>query len=322
MEARAALPFTVIGGFLGAGKTTVLNHLLRHAAGQRIAVVVNDFGEVAIDADLIAEHDGDTITLTNGCICCSLSDEFALALPQLLGHHPPLDRVVVEASGISDPGAVAQYGTLPGFRLDATVVLADAETIRARAEDSRIGTQVRHQLARADLILITKPDLVSAEDLAAVRTWLAEQIGATPAVPVSHGRVPIEVLLGAAVAERQDPGHHHAWVVPEHHIGHGFETMTIRRDAPLPHDELEGWLRSLPEEVLRVKGPVWITDLSGTVRPALIHRVGRRLRITQQPHPGAALGPHHSTLVLVAIDGALSQLHLGRGWRPDQRLTP
>jgi G3E family GTPase len=120
------VPFTVIAGYLGAGKTTLLNQILREADGQRIVVLVNDVGDTPIDPELIASRTAEAITLTNGCICCTLGDEFALALPDLLEMNPPIDRVVVEASGIGDPGRIAQYGTLPGFTLDGVIVLADA----------------------------------------------------------------------------------------------------------------------------------------------------------------------------------------------------
>lgn len=99
------LPFTVIGGFLGAGKTTLLNHWLRHADGQRLAVLVNDFGALNIDAGLIKAHSGDTIALTNGCVCCQIGDDLSMALIGVLQQRERFDAVVVEASGVSDPGA-------------------------------------------------------------------------------------------------------------------------------------------------------------------------------------------------------------------------
>jgi G3E family GTPase len=159
---QSAVPFTVIGGFLGAGKTTLINQILREASGERIVILVNDVGDTPIDPELIASRSADTITLTNGCICCSLSDEFALALPDLLELSPPIDRVVVEASGIGDPGRIAQYGTLPGFALDGVIVLADTEGICGLLDDHRIGHQIADQLRRAHLVAMTKTDLASS----------------------------------------------------------------------------------------------------------------------------------------------------------------
>ena len=115
------LPFTVIGGFLGAGKTTLLNHWLRHADGQRLAVLVNDFGALNIDAGLIKAHSGDTIALTNGCVCCQIGDDLSMALIGVLQQRERFDAVVVEASGVSDPWRIAQLAwPIPHWRWTAS----------------------------------------------------------------------------------------------------------------------------------------------------------------------------------------------------------
>ena len=157
------IPLTVIGGYLGAGKTTLLNQLLRHNAGRRLAVLVNDFGSINIDAALITQHDGETMSLTNGCICCSLANGFLTALTQLKERPEPPEHIIVEASGVADPLKIGQYGHLPGFRLDGVIVLADAETVRRRARDSYVGRTVIRQLQGADVLILTKPDLVSGD---------------------------------------------------------------------------------------------------------------------------------------------------------------
>ena len=113
-----SLPFTVIGGYLGAGKTTLLNHLLTNARGLRVAVLVNDFGSVNIDVDLIRSHDGDTINLANGCMCCSLVGGFAQAIGQVRNRAESFDHVVIEASGVADPAKIAQYGQMYELPLD------------------------------------------------------------------------------------------------------------------------------------------------------------------------------------------------------------
>ncbi|MEX0741556.1 MAG: GTP-binding protein, partial [Phycisphaeraceae bacterium] len=164
MTAREAIPLTVIGGYLGAGKTTLLNQLLRHNAGRRLAVVVNDFGSINIDAALIAQHDGETMSLANGCICCSLANGFLTVLTQLKDRPDPPEHIIVEASGVADPLKIAQYGHLPGFCLDGVIVLADAETVRRRSRDKYVGRTVIRQLRGADLLVLTKPDLVTDDD--------------------------------------------------------------------------------------------------------------------------------------------------------------
>ena len=141
-----SIPFTVLGGYLGAGKTTMVNHLLANARGERLALIINDFGAINIDAELISERTEDQINLTNGCICCGMSAGFDEALESLLSRQPPPDRIIVEASGVADVVSLAQYGHHPGLSLDGIIVLADAETVRAKARDKYVDKTVLRQL--------------------------------------------------------------------------------------------------------------------------------------------------------------------------------
>ena len=146
MAGGTDLPFTVIGGYLGAGKTTLVNELLRDPRGRRFGVVVNDIGEIDVDAALIDISDTDMVTLGNGCVCCSAVDGFQAALATLLDPARGIDHVVVEVSGVGDPWKVAQWGRTPGLSLDAVIVLADAEQIRRQAADQYVGETVLTQL--------------------------------------------------------------------------------------------------------------------------------------------------------------------------------
>ena len=142
-----AIPVTIIGGYLGAGKTTLLNTLLRGDHGLRLAILVNDFGSINIDAALIAIHDGETISLTNGCVCCSMVDNLAITLLELLGREPPPDQIVIEASGVADPHRIVFYGAAdPRLRLDGLILVADAETLPLRLRD-KIHRRVGHATA-------------------------------------------------------------------------------------------------------------------------------------------------------------------------------
>jgi len=129
----STLPLTVLGGYLGSGKTTLLNHLLTQADGIRVAVLVNDFGEVNIDAALITGHDGDTISLSNGCMCCKMADGFAAAIAEILKQANRFDHVIVEASGVAEPGKIAQTGQAFGLKVDGVLVVVDAEQVRNQA---------------------------------------------------------------------------------------------------------------------------------------------------------------------------------------------
>ena len=170
----AQIPFTVIGGFLGAGKTTLLNRLLAGVEGRRFAVLVNDFGALDIDGKLIARHGGDTIALANGCVCCTIGDSLVETVLKLLERPETIDHIVVEASGVADPGRIADLGVLDErLSRDGVVVVADADQVRARAADKRVGDTVLRQLQAADLIVLNKVDL--ADDLAVMRCWLSTQ---------------------------------------------------------------------------------------------------------------------------------------------------
>jgi G3E family GTPase len=189
-----AIPFTVIGGFLGAGKTTLLNRLLRGATGRRFAVLVNDFGALDIDGGLVADHGGDTIALANGCLCCTIGDSLVTTLLSLLERPERFDHIVVEASGVADPGRIADLAVLePRLARDGVIVVVDAAEVRARAADRRVGDTITRQLAAADLLVLNKTDL--AHDLAVLRGWLSTH-SAAPLLEARHADVPLDLLFG------------------------------------------------------------------------------------------------------------------------------
>lgn len=255
MTTDRLVPLTVIGGYLGAGKTTLLNHLLRESQGRRLALLVNDFGRINIDAALIEGRSDDTIALTNGCICCSLSDGFAAALATLRERAEAIDQVIVEASGVSDPRKIAQYGHSPGFFLDGVVVVADAEQVRSKARDKYVGTTIRRQLQDADLVVLNKADLVSEEALEAVRAWVAELAGDSRVVVATQGRVPPALLLGIHRPER-GAGEEAA----EHDHQAHYETWSHVEDRPLDGDTFRALVRALPQGILRAKGVLYLRD--------------------------------------------------------------
>ena len=254
----APLPFTVIGGYLGAGKTTLLNHLLTNTVGLRIAVLVNDFGSVNIDAELIRGHAGDTINLANGCMCCSLVNGFAQAIGAIRNRADAFDHMVIEASGVADPAKIAQYGQMYQLPLDGIVVVADAEQVRTQAENKYVGDTVVRQFAQADLILLNKIDLVSAVEGAGLRAWLGELAPGTPIIDTVRASVPVEVLLGVhehpiptgGEAEEQQPVEH----------SDVFETWTLERAVALSRHDIERFAAGLGEEIYRAKGFVWLRD--------------------------------------------------------------
>jgi G3E family GTPase len=292
-----AVPLTVIGGFLGAGKTTLVNHLLTEAQGERIVVLVNDFGAVNIDASLIAARDGDRIALTNGCACCAIGDDLGRAIATALRRDPRPDHILIEASGVADPTALAEIAMLdPELSPGGVIVLVDQTAFPRLANDARIGDAVRGQIAAADLIVATKGDIASEAERAATLALLRELAPMTPHVEARQGRLPVALLTGPRPA-----GH-----VPSRHTpsgpGHAalFATTTLYPSRPLDATALRTALDALPEAVLRIKG--FVPGAEGAVW--LVQRVGRRLDISVVPS-----GPEREmALVVIGSQGVFSAI--------------
>ena len=257
----AAMEVSVIGGYLGAGKTTLVNHVL-HNASERIAVLVNDFGDINIDQELIEASDDSTISLTNGCICCSLVDGFTSALESVLSLQPKPERLVIEASGVADPGAVAAYGHAPGLALDAIVVVADAARLREQVADPLVGQTVVSQLSAADVIVLNKVDL--ADDVAAVLSELGRGNDDALVIETRYSEVNLDLLFGRTVSQVR---------AGASHIGE-FESRTHKSDRPIPRDAFESLVMNLPEDIQRIKGIVRLTEAPQV--PMVFQLVGRK----------------------------------------------
>jgi G3E family GTPase len=248
----AIIPVTVIGGFLGAGKTTFVNHLLATGTA-RTAVLVNDFGEINVDVSLIASHDGDTMTLTNGCICCSIGTSFIDTMCRVLDAPLPYERIVIEASGVGDPWKIAEIALIePTLRLDRVIVLADASRIAQLVDDARIGDTVRGQFDRCDVVLLNKSDLVNADDLATARAAVHRFRPALRIIETARGAMPTLAQLetGRQVsAFRVDSPSLDG-------IDHGtqFASWCYRRNGAFDRTALTTALAEVPLQLLRLKG--------------------------------------------------------------------
>ena len=293
---------TVIGGYLGAGKTTLLNHVLRDAGDRRLAVLVNDFGAINIDAELIESRDGAMVSLTNGCICCGIGGDFIAALALLADRDDAPEQVVVEASGIADPAQIAIFGDMPGYRRDAVVVVADAETVRARAGDEQTSLAVRAQLRAADLVVISKTDLVAPAAIADLRGWLRDLVGtSTSIVEAAFGGVPTDVLLGvrdgAARHEHAPAGGEH-----DHHHEHPqYESFSWSGEAPIAGRGFVDALTALPDGIVRAKGILHLRE--DPEHRYLLQLVGRRYSIEAgRPWGDEAPG---SRLVVIGLPGSV-----------------
>ena len=268
------IPVTIIGGYLGAGKTTLVNQMLRQADGAKLAVLVNEFGALPIDEDLIDAQDDELISIAGGCICCSFGSDLNAAMLKLADLHPAPDHIVIEASGVALPGAIAHsIAILPGFRVEGICVLADCAHAQTLARDEYIGDTIERQFADADVLLLTKPDLVSNDELQRMRVWLSEKWPRPQHIPARHGHVPNAVLLGQFSSDfySQTSGHHDS----------AYNSVALRFDAPVDAQALANRLTRPNYGLIRAKG--FVDDISG--RRALIQIVGPRCEVTFPPDP-------------------------------------
>jgi G3E family GTPase len=288
------VPAVVVGGYLGAGKTTLVNHLLRHAGGRRIAVLVNDFGDIAIDADLIEGASGDVVALAGGCVCCSFGADLVGTLTQVLRREPRPEQVLIECSGVGLPAAVARSARLaPDADVEGVVVVVDSETVAARAADPYVGDTVRQQLRDADLLVLNKADLCTPAALVALRAWLAAAAPGAPQVEAQGAAVPPELVLGLRpIAQRTGRPWPGGPIAPPRDAAQRFTSERRVFERPVDVPALAAALAAPGSGVLRAKG--WLTGLDG--RRCLLQVVGRRVAVEPLP-PGAA--PHGPDQLLI-----------------------
>ncbi len=306
------IPVTLLTGFLGAGKTTLLNHLISDPDAGRVAVIMNEFGSAGLDHDLIEESTEETILMQSGCLCCTFRGDVSKTLESLMARRKQgelrFDRVVIETTGIADPGPILHTLVVDdlvasSYRMDGVITLADAAT-GANTLDHH--AEAVNQIAMADLIVLTKSDLVAASDLARYEARVEGINGSAQRVYAKHGHVPSGVLfglsamrgdvtsdeamewLGAAMAKTdplagpsgvasedvQSASLPHSDTNPQTRHDHGINSASIEVEDPIPASVFDFWLDTLMAlkgpDILRMKG---IVHIEGMDRPLAFHGV-------------------------------------------------
>ncbi|MFL5283281.1 MAG: cobalamin biosynthesis protein CobW [Rhodopila sp.] len=305
----ARIPATIVTGFLGAGKTTLVRHLLENAGGRRIAVIVNEFGELGIDGEILRScgvpgcRDEDIVELANGCLCCTVADDFLPTMEALINRAEPPEHIVIETSGLALPKPLLKAFGWPAIRARVTVdgVLAvvdgpavasgrfadDPEAVaRQRAEDPSVDHDnplaevYQDQLQAADMVVLNKADLLDAATLERLQRDIGGAVArAVKLVPARHGRLDPAVLLGLGAAAEDDlaarPSHHDAMDGAHEHDD--FESFVVPLPEVAAPEELVARLQAVcaAHDILRVKG---FAAVSGKPMRLAVQGVGARLQ--------------------------------------------
>ncbi|HMN70782.1 MAG TPA: GTP-binding protein [Rhodoblastus sp.] len=332
------IPVTVLTGYLGAGKTTLLNRILSEPHGKKYAVIVNEFGEIGIDNDLVVGADEEVFEMNNGCICCTVRGDLIRILEGLMRRKGKFDAIIVETTGLADPAPVAQtffvdQDVQDAARLDAVVTVADAKWLSARLKDA---PEAKNQIAFADVIVVNKTDLVTPEELREVEARIR---GINPYAKLHRAvksNVPLDAVLGKnafdldrileiepAFLEAEDHDHAH-----DHHHDHDHECGPDcghdhhhhgHDHHHHDHDHAHGGLKHYHDEdmqslALTIDGEVdpnkfmpWVNDLVQREGPSILRSKGI-LALKGEPKRFVFQGVH------MILDGDLQ-----RDWKPDEK---
>ena len=329
MSELVKIPVTVITGFLGAGKTTLVRHLLQNPQGKRLAVIVNEFGDVGVDGEILRScalpdcPEENIVELANGCICCTVADDFIPTIEALMALVPRPDHILIETSGLALPKPLLKAFDWPDIRsritVDGVIAVADAEAVAAgrfapdlarlqaqrEADDSidhetPLSEVFEDQIACADLVLLTKSDLAGAEGVAAARAVIAaEAPRPLPVIEVLEGVIDPRVILGLGAAAEDDiaarPSHHDA---EEEHDHEDFDSVVIEIAEQTDPQVLAARIEALANDrqILRVKG---YAAVAGKPMRLLVQAVGARVRV-QYDRPWGATEVRQGRLVVIA----------------------
>jgi cobalamin biosynthesis protein CobW len=306
---NAKIPATVITGFLGAGKTTLVRHMLENAGGRRIALVINEFGDVGIDGEILKGcgdslcREEDVIELSNGCICCTVADDFVPTMKKLLDREEPPHHIVIETSGLALPQPLVRAFNWPEIKsrvtVDGVITVVDAKALAEgrfaddeqavaalRAADPNVDHEnpieelFEDQLNCADMVILNKTDLLEDAELARLQADLKAQVrAATHMIPARHGAIDVAVLLGVGATAEDDLANrqsHHEMEGETQHDHDDFVTFIVRPGEASSKEALLDRIAGVLErhDILRLKG---FADVAGSTSRLLVQAVGPRL---------------------------------------------
>ncbi|MCX7596139.1 MAG: GTP-binding protein [Fischerella sp.] len=311
---KQGLPVTIITGFLGSGKTTLLNHILSNQQGLKTAVLVNEFGEIGIDNELIiSTDDNNMVELSNGCICCTINNDLVDAVYKVLERQENIDYLVVETTGIADPLPVARTFLVdPGLRsltrLDSIITVVDAAHYSLDLFNSQAAYS---QIAYGDVILLNKIDLVSEEELQSLETKIREVKEGARIIRTKQAQVPLPLILSVGLFEsdkyfdsveahahdhdheheHSECGHDHHDHDQEHHHHHsnhlendGFTSLSFESDKPFAIRKFQYFLdNQLPDTIFRAKGIMWFDE---SPKRHIFHLCGKRFTLDDDEWKG------------------------------------
>ncbi|HTB01821.1 MAG TPA: GTP-binding protein [Bradyrhizobium sp.] len=297
-----SVPVMLVTGFLGAGKTTVVNHLLAHAGGRRIAAVVNDFGAINIDAELITGATDGVVSLSNGCICCSLQSDLLRTLAGLLRRDPRPELIVIETSGVADPTDIVRNLMDPVIwreaPLETVLCVVDATTPATMLDDALLRSQIR----AADVVALSKVDLANAADQARVRDAIRAIRPAAVLVDAPHGEIPAALLFPSDVDRApvtREPGRPRP-------AADRFETLSWTSEQPVSLPRLQQAIGRLAPKLARAKGLFEPVEQPG--RSMVFQFAGGRATLAPAGTPTA--GMPRTRIVFVAEIGVLSRAEI------------
>jgi len=305
------LPVTLLTGFLGSGKTTLVNHILSGSHGRRIGVIVNEFGELGIDAALITGASGSVIELANGCICCATQGDLKRSLRDIAAAGDDIEALLIETSGLADPEpVVVELQSVPiagAFRLDGVITVIDAENFDRNLDHAEAAFQ---QIVSGDLLVINKTDLVGPQIPGLIEQGVRKLNAHARFIESVQCEVPLDIVFGIGGHETTsaEHDHHHDHEHDEHghhHSHDDFDSLSLTLDAPVDGERFTEWLEALPDTIFRAKGFV---RFAGNDVPVVVHAVGARRSVEPAPE-----GINTEGVAMVVIGRGLARSELLNG---------